>query len=457
MSPRMLVLTFVFALPTLASAQDAIVRGRTVKEWMQGLKSVDPRVRFWSLQALGEAGGEAAAATASAARLLKDAHPQIRRESAKVLAAIGPEAASAAPALAAALGDADAGVRQIAAGALAELGDKAMPALIEALKSKETSVRLGALGAMEGMEPHPETTRAVILATKEGIPATRRAAVAVLAKYGASDPDAQETLVALLRDKDLGLRQAAAAALIGAGKESQPHFLKASDDPNPAVRLLCLQALAQLGDDLEEAGVLAFRKALDHPDARLRQQAASALGGLGVKARDLGGGPKLADRLFELAAQDKELTVRRAAAWALGQIGIDSPEEVLRLAQGLKDADPSVRSLTVQALGQYLHDETPAEWREPLISALAEGLKDRDRRVQNAAADLLSKQGEAALGPLTKLVETGGGTARMFAAYLLGEIGANAAAAAPALEKMVREGSPESRSIAQQALQKIKG
>jgi HEAT repeat protein len=445
-----------FAFSCTAFAQEAMVQGRTVKEWTQGLKHFDPRIRFWSLQALGEAGSDAASAAPTLVKLLKDPYPQIRRESARLLASLGGDAADAASALAAALGDPDGGVRQHAAQALSGLGEKATPALVEVLKSKDGTSRLGALGALEAMQPSPEIVKAVAAAAKDGTNiAVRRSAVAVLVKYGSMEPEAQEALVAALRDKESSVRLTAAVGLVAQGKDAQPHFVKAYDDANPAVRLTCIQALSQLGEDLDPATILLFAKALDDSDGKVRYLAASALGGA-ANARELGGGAKLAEKLFDRAANDKEATVRRAAVWALGKIGVDSPDELRRLGQSLKDADIYTRGLTVQSLGQYLHEETPAEWRDVIIGQLAEALKDRDRRVQSAAAEILLNQGPAALAPLSKLAETGGGSARMFAAYLLGEIGAPAAAAIPALEKMARDAPPDARAIAQQALVKIK-
>ena len=452
----MLPLLLCLAFSAVVFSQETMVQGRTVKEWTQGLKHLDPRIRFWSLQALGEAGADAAAATPTLAKLLKDPYPQIRRESAKLLASLGGDAAETAPALAASLGDSDAGVRQHAAQALAGLGDKAMPALLDALKSKDLSPRLGALGALEALQPSPEIVKAVAAAAKDASSiALRRAAVSVLVKYGSTEPETEEALVAALRDKELVIRHAAAAGLIAAGKETQPHFVKAFDDANALVRLSCLQALAQFGDDLDPASILLFAKGLDDPDGKVRFQAASALGAT-TNAREFGGGAKLAEKLFDRAATDKEASVRRAAVWALGKIGVDSPEELNKLGQSLKDADIYARGLTVQSLGQYLHEETPEEWRTVILSQLAEALKDRDRRVQSAAAEALLNQGPAALGPLSKMLETGGGSARMFAAYLLGEIGPPAAAVIPTLEKMTRDATPEARAIAQQALVKIK-
>ncbi|MFO0865063.1 MAG: HEAT repeat domain-containing protein [Gemmataceae bacterium] len=434
-----------FALPCIVLAQEAMVQGRTVKEWTQGLKHFDPRIRFWSLQALGEAGSDAASASPTLVKLLKDPYPQIRRESAKLLSALGGDAADAALALAAALGDVDAGVRQHAAQALSGLGEKATPALIEALKSKDSAPRLGALGALEAMQPTLELVQAVAATAKDGTSiAVRRASVAVLVKFGSMEPEAQEALVGALRDKEPTIRHTAAVGLVAMGKDSQPHFVKAYGDTNPSVRLTCLQGLSQLGDDLDPATILLFAKALDDADGKVRYQAASSLG-VATNARELGGGAKLAEKLFERSLGDKEASVRRAAVWALGKIGVDSPEELRKLGQSLKDADIYTRGLTVQSLGQYLHEETPVEWRDVIIGQLTEAAERRDVARAGRGSGVCSIRGPSAL---RSTYETGGKQRRIdpyVRHYLLGEISAPAAAAIPPW-KMSRDAPPDARA-----------
>ncbi|MFQ5859145.1 MAG: HEAT repeat domain-containing protein [Anaerolineae bacterium] len=79
------------------------------------------------------------------------------------------------------------------------------------------------------------------------------------------------------------------------------------------------------------------------------------------------------------ALHDKDRFVRRAAAWALGQLGDPSAVSALRAA--LQDKDEDVRRAAARALGQ-LGDPSA-------VSALRAALQDEDRFVRWAAAEAL--------------------------------------------------------------------
>src|SRR5262249_50772754 len=152
--------------------------------------------------------------------------------------------------------------------------------------------------------------------------------------------------------------------------------------------------------------------------------------------------------------RDKETGVRQTAVYALGQVGLDNEDDLKALAQALKDAQPSVRALTVQALAQYSNDDVPAEFRAAALSHVAEAIKDRDRRAAWPAANILVSEKTHAVPGLVRLVETATGFPRILAAQVLGEIGEDAKDAVPALQKMSREGTADNRQAALLALQK---
>lgn len=449
-------LAIVLCSLTGVLAQDTLYQGKTVKQWTELLKSMEPRTRLNAVAALQEAGAEAAPAVGALAKLLKDTYPNIRRGAAQTLAGLGEAAAPAAGPLGLALGDSDPGVRQLAGQALKEVGDKAMPALAEMLKDKEVSVRMLGLRAFEGLElTTPAAIDALCLVTiKDASAAVRRSAVMVLSKAGEAGKDAVPILREVLRDKDAGVRAAAASAILAIGKEHAGEFTKVFKDPNPAVRLNALQALVSVAEDLDAPAVAAMRSLIEDEDVKVRQTAVLGLAALGTKARELGGGKEVLTALTKLF-QDKNATVRRAAVFALGKVGLDDKKEIILLAEGLKDKDTEVRGMTVQALAQYSHEEAPSEWRQFVMTHVAEALKDKDRRVQLAAAKALVDETTYAVPALLKLVETGQGSARVMAATVLGEIGADAADAVPALQKLSKEGPLEARQAAQLALKKI--
>src|SRR5207302_893151 len=112
------------------------------------------------------------------------------------------------------------------------------------------------------------------------------------------------------------------------------------------------------------------------------------------------------------------------------------------------------RGIALQALGEYLHEDVPLDWRKAAFADIAGVLGDADDRVQRLAAQKLVAIGPDAIPAVTKVVEDGKGTARLWAAIVLGEYGSAASAAVPALQKAIGEVQPDRRSLIQQALKK---
>lgn len=438
-------------------AQDAVVQGKTVKEWIAQLKSADARTRYLALAVLAEAGDDAVPAVKEVTRLLKDSQPLIRRGAAQTLGGLKEQAAAAAPALVLSLRDSDAGVRKLASEALVAIGDKAGPALVPMLGEKAAKDRVSALVVIEGLGcKDAEVVSAVgKAATKDGSVSVRRAAVQVLARIGPGEPDVVDFLAEVLHDKDTPTRIFAAQTLFNLGKESAPQFNKAATAGDPNLRLIGVQALVGLGMELDDKGILTLRKALGDTSARVRLVSVHGIGQLGTRAREFGGGKDLYLALIKLM-EDKEIAIRRMAIYAMGQVGIDDKEELDPLAGGLKDKDASVRSATVEALSQYAIDDNPAEVHQHIIQLVLPGLRDPDRRVAFKSAELLVKEGPLAVKPLIEVVEKEKGKQRGWAAATLGEIGPPAAeAAVPALQRLAQDADLEVRQAALAALKKI--
>ncbi|MFO0970044.1 MAG: HEAT repeat domain-containing protein [Gemmataceae bacterium] len=451
---RLALIALLLGAP-IAPAQD-----KSVKEYADALKHPDIRVRLAGLSGLAAAADEAGPYSEAVARLLKDTYPQVRRAAAQVLGLLGKDAEKAAPALAAALKDADPLVKQLSAKALIDIGGGSIPALAPLFKDPaDASARLLAVHVIETIGDSAEAPKVLALAVKDGAGKVRQAAIAALVKLkdseGVDPKDVSAALSVALWDKATEVRLAAAAALIDMDKAGAiPLFLKAYKDDALAVRQTALQALASLGDELDMDAMLLLRGALEDKDAKIRQYAAAGLGKAGVKARELAEGKKVLAGLFKLMT-DKEMKVREVAVYALGQVGIDDEGELKMLAEGYKDMSPAVRAMTVQALAQYSHDEAPADWRKLVLKHVAEGLKDKDKRVVYTAGKTLIGEKTFAVPALIKVIEGPAGATRTVAAQVLGEIGEDATEAVPALQKMSREGSAENRQAALLALQKI--
>jgi HEAT repeat protein len=438
-----------------AAAQDVKVGDKTVKQWVAALKHSEPRVRYQAVAALHAEGADAAPLVKELTPLLKDSQPIIRRAVAMTLGNCKGDAAPAVPALVAAMKDSDYAVRYLASQALGEIGEPAAAPLIELLNDKDAVIRQYAVLTISGLGLQTkEVAKALGKAVKDASPAVRSAALFALSKIDTDDADIFALLGAALRDKEKQVRLSAVSLLVGKGKEASGTLVKAADDGKAEQRVLALQTLASLGDEIDDKGVLALRKALGDDEMRVRQTAALGLANLGKPARALGGDKELFEALTKLL-KEKDAPLRRTAALALGQIGSDDADEIKTVAAALKDGDAMVRSFTVQALARYLKDTESEDNRKELQDHLLGALRDTDRRVQFMAAQTLAQQTLFVVEPLTKLVEDGKGTQRLWAATILGEIGVGALDAVPALTKMSRDGTPDARRIATLALQKI--
>jgi HEAT repeats/zinc-ribbon domain/PBS lyase HEAT-like repeat len=157
--------------------------------------------------------------------------------------------------------------------------------------------------------------------------------------------------------------------------------------------------------------VLGLTQALGHKDARVRMDAANALGTL-QDAR--------AVEPLAAALQDDDQYVRCRAAEALGRIGDASAVEPLIVSLG----DPLVRQVAIGALGELGNVRAV----EPLIAAL----KDDDPFGRSLAAEALGKIGDPrAIEPLIATQKVSDGQVGSTITWALGKI----ADAAPALDK----------------------
>jgi HEAT repeat protein len=144
--------------------------------------------------------------------------------------------------------------------------------------------------------------------------------------------------------------------------------------------------------------------------------------------------PAHADSTKDLVEKlkDKDSTVRRNAADALGQNG--DKEAVPALIKALGDEDLFVRRFAAQALGKIGPDAKDA------VPGLAKLVKDEHKQVAEAAAEALGKiGGNAAVKPLIEAVEdkAGSSLSRRRAIQSLGAMGPEAKSAVSALLAVV--------------------
>src|SRR5262249_51615309 len=139
-------------------------------------------------------------------------------------------------------------------------------------------------------------------------------------------------LIALLKDKEQGVRQQAINALQnvpGEAKTMIPALTPFLKDPNPEVRQGIPYILARLGND----ALPALTEALKDKDADYRQHVVWALQQMNADAKTLK--PILTPLL-----KDENVGVRQNALQVLGRFGAEVLPE---LQEGLKDKEPGVR------------------------------------------------------------------------------------------------------------------
>jgi HEAT repeat protein len=256
-------------------------------------------------------------------------------------------------------------------------------------------------------------------------------------------------------------------ALIRKGSERalQP-LLRALSHPNAHVRKEAAGVLGKLGDRRAVPHLIA---ALKSRDDDLRSSATRALKDLG----DENAVPALLDRLHNDAAtfvrvcavdalgkhksrpvldgllqatRDKHGQVRQHAIEALRQFPADD-RSVDRAIVLMDDSDPDVRANAAKLLGSQPNARSTA--------LLIERLGDPDSRVMFAAIKALCcLRAKEAVIPLTRLLRDSWSQVRSGAAEALGELG-DAQAAAPLAESLRNEDDLEVRKAIEDALAKL--
>ena len=442
------------------------------------LKSKDPLERLAAIEELGVERSESAAK--ALAKLLKDDDWEVMERAAEALGKVGGEKDADDLADLAVEGPVRR-VRLAAARSAAALdADGVAPGLIRKIRGDTAPAALDALAiVLPACEKVPPLRPfEVLLRDKDG---RLRAGAAQAWLLGARN-DRPEVLKGLLESEHLMVR---AAALDGATNANDATLVEtiemylASDsvlDPLlerrarrafvASVRAIsdaaqrtktALDAVAALGGssgavkaargprlarelvgtDLVTMSALGERLggALAHADDGVRAQAAAVLGMLGAEVG--------AQRARELAASDKSVRVRRAAATAaLAVQGVDTPEGLAFALERLKsESEAAAREDLVVALGRRELEGA----REALIGAL----EDPDWRVRVAAAVSLGKTRlEAARAPLEALYTKNAADWRMRGAAVAGLAHLYQSAAVPAVIGALDDAEPMVKRMA---------
>lgn len=146
-------------------------------------------------------------------------------------------------------------------------------------------------------------------------------------------------------------------------------------DRNPAVRGEALAAISTMGEDAADA-IPALDTLMRGDDTTLSPLAAAALARLG----------KAAVPTFRNAVKDPRERVRRQAVTGLGHIGLDATAALPELTAALQDSDRQVHAAAAEALGNLRAAAKPAV---AALTALYQ--QDPDPEVQERARAALKK------------------------------------------------------------------
>jgi hypothetical protein len=210
-------------------------------------------------------------------------------------------------------------------------------------------------------------------------------------------------------------------------------WLEALSHDSPFERQRAAEVWGRVGPSLA-AAVRRLLGLLKDPNRDVRLQAAAALGDLGGQAHLVL--PALRAALKEAALKDGDAAVRNAAAHAVLQVGPQPASEIAGLIASLKDDLDVVRFNAAIALG-----DLGPEAREAVPALTHAHLRDPDAAVRVEAAVALWKidrKAASVVAVLIKALEDPNEMICWMAADCLGQMGAEAREAVPALQQALR-------------------
>jgi HEAT repeat protein len=308
-------------------------------------------------------------------------------------------------------------------GASGPYAQPAVEPIVQLLQTENATLRYECLVALGHIGPlaHEYVDRLTPFLKSDDL-LLQSAALESLRRIGAASPDAEVEIRRLCMDKDAAVATSAVRCLVMISgvdgeivRNSIPRLVTALGDERPEVRNEAAVALAEIGSSV----VPAVSAALSNPDRRVQVKASEILGQIG---------PAAASTVPLLVSQlevNDELTVR-AAATALGRIHAN-PETVLpALNRLLQSHSTAVRITAVRSIAEY---GPAAKDSIPLILGL---LSDKSVVLRASAADALGSIGEGraeVVDALIKALADGSGSVTVSAANALSQLGPPAARA----------------------------
>jgi HEAT repeat protein len=237
-----------FAAKALARIGNA--KGRVVPALVERLEDESPQIRIAAIEALGNLGPAANAATGALVDVIEDQDEEllVREYAITAAARVAPTSPEVAATLTEAVADSNARIFEAAVAALGELrlrgaqpADDDVPPLIEHLQDADPGRRLAAARSLAELGPYARDAVAALtetLSAEESSLELRTAAATALGMIGPAAEPALLALISSLRSADAGLRDAALVAMrrIGPQTKTIPALLEALKDSDLGVR-----------------------------------------------------------------------------------------------------------------------------------------------------------------------------------------------------------------------------
>ena len=279
------------------------------------------------------------------------------------------------------------------------LGDVDLPdagrALAGALDDPEAEVRVAALTSLERLDRSGATGAATLLVW-DAETRVRLAALGVLARSGTAPPEE------VLTDADASVRAQGAAMLFEGNARAREVLEAMTRAPETAIRAEAYCAIGEVGGRAAKELALA---GLDDREARVRAEAVHAVAAAVDEAEAV-------ERLVEVLG-DGDVTVRAAAADALGQLGRAAVEPVVEALfrppheEGalttlqrlpLDGGEKRVREFASEAVSRALSDaetvDRLGDTRDDAVGLLQDSLRAREQRNARAALQAAALLGD---------------------------------------------------------------
>jgi HEAT repeat protein len=343
---------------------------------------------------------------------LKQSGKESRIQLAIILGLIGPPAKDAVPALRDALRDPDSTIRLCAAQAIGLIdpaqAKNAIPIAVAILKDPDYESRRTALFLLSELGPQAKEAVPALLTTTKSAPKDAQEADSsylfdALGEIGSASKETVPALVGMLNDETKSFEAAYTLGLIGVAAKAAAAAITAklknrklatTDQLDELTAFFYAQALVRIDTEHSETAIPSLVQTLGQKDAGDMVEpsigAAEALAEIGPSA-------KQAARALVSALKSWDFLARPFAMKALMRIDpIQARTFVPTLMTGLKDRNPDERRCAAKSLAMMGPDAKEA------IPALIDKLNDPDVRVD--AADALGRIGPAARQAVPALI-----------------------------------------------------